>query len=54
MWIEVGILDLVIDFELIEVYNLIFDENKDDLDVIEEKKYFMKYVDELVFKLILF
>lgn len=54
MWIEVGILDLVKDFELVEIYDLLLDEKKDDLVVMEERRNFMRYVDELVLKFILF
>ena len=54
VWTEAGILDLAIDPELTEAYNSIPDENKDDLDATEEKKHFMKHVDELALKLTLF
>ncbi|KAL9968183.1 hypothetical protein ACROYT_G026526 [Oculina patagonica] len=54
VWTEAGILDLASDPELTEAYDAIPDENKDDLVAAEEKRHFMKHVDELALKLTLF
>ena len=53
VWTEAGILDLAKDPELTEAYDALPDENKDDPVAIEEKRHFMKHVDELALKLTL-
>lgn len=54
VWTEAGILDLAKDPELTEAYDAIPDENKDDPVASEEKRHFMRHVDELALKLTLF
>lgn len=54
VWTEAGILDLAKDPELAEAYDAIPDDNKDDPVAVEEKRHFMKHVDELALKLTLF
>lgn len=54
VWTEAGISDLAKDPELSEAYDALPDENKDDPVAAEEKRHFMKHVDELALKLTLF
>lgn len=54
VWTEAGILDLAKDPELTQAYDAIPDENKDDPVASEEKRHFMRHVDELALKLTLF
>ena len=54
VWTEAGILDLAKDPELTKAYDAVPDENKDDPVATEEKRHFMKHVDELALKLTLF
>ena len=54
VWTEAGILDLSKDPELAEAYDAIPDDNKDDPVAVDEKRHFMKHVDELALKLTLF
>ena len=54
VWTEAGISDLAKDPELAQAYDALPVENKDDPAAAEEKRHFMKYVDELALKLTLF
>lgn len=54
VWTEAGILDLAKDPELAEIYDSLPDEKKDDPVAMEERRNFMRHVDELALKLTLF
>ena len=54
VWTEAGISDLAKDPELTAAYEALPLENKDDPVAIEERRHFLKHVDELALKLTLF
>ena len=54
VWTEAGLMDLSKDPEFTEAYNAAPTENPDDPVAVEEKRYFMKHVDELALKMVLF
>ena len=53
VWREAGLMDLSKDPEFTEAYETLPPENCDDPIAMEEKRHFMKHVDELALKLIL-
>ncbi|EDO43577.1 predicted protein [Nematostella vectensis] len=54
VWTEAGIQDLAKDPEFMAAYETLPPENKDDPFAMEEKKTFMRHVDDLALKLTLF
>lgn len=54
VWTEAGILDMSKDPDFAHAYDSLPEEKKDDPVVSEEKRHFMKHVDELALKLTLF